>query len=488
MAESAAATADIGLIGLAVMGQNIVLNMNDHGYVVSVYNRTTSKVDEFLAKEAKGTKIIGTHSVEELCRSLKRPRRVMLLVKAGKPVDEFIDLLLPHLEPGDIIIDGGNSHYPDSIRRTKTLESKGMLFIGTGVSGGEEGARFGPSIMPGGSPAAWPHVKEIFQSIAAKTPEGEPCCEWVGENGAGHYVKMVHNGIEYGDMQLIAEGYHLLKEGAGLSNDEMAKVFGRWNEGELDSFLIQITSEILAVKDETGGYVLDNILDAAGQKGTGKWTVSSAADLGVPMTLVGEAVFARCLSALKDERVAAGKVLRGPQTKFSGDRDAFVEDIRRAMYAAKIVSYAQGYMLMREAAKENGWNLNYGGVALMWRGGCIIRSRFLGKIRDAFAKNADLKNLLLDDFFRQAMEECQPGWRRVVARAVEMGLPVPAMSSALTFYDGYRHGWLPANMLQAQRDYFGAHTYERIDKPRGQFFHTNWTGRGGRVASSSYTV
>jgi 6-phosphogluconate dehydrogenase len=487
MAEIAA-TADIGLIGLAVMGQNIVLNMNDHGYVVSVFNRTTSKVDEFLAKEAKGTKIIGTHSIEELCRSLKRPRRVMLLVKAGKPVDEFIDLIVPHLEKGDIIIDGGNSHYPDSIRRTKELEAKGLLFIGTGVSGGEEGARFGPSIMPGGSPAAWPAVKEIFQSISAKTPEGEDCCDWVGENGAGHYVKMVHNGIEYGDMQLIAEGYHLLKEAAGLSNEEMQKIFARWNEGELDSFLIQITSEILGVKDDKGGYVLDSILDAAGQKGTGKWTVSSAADLGVPMTLVGEAVFSRCLSSLKGERVEAGKLLRGPQQKFTGDREAFVEDIRRAMYAAKIVSYAQGYMLMREAAKENSWNLNYGGVALMWRGGCIIRSRFLGKIRDAFAKNPGLNNLLLDDFFRQAMEECQPGWRRVVAKAVEMGIPVPAMSSALSFYDGYRHGWLPANMLQAQRDYFGAHTYERTDKPRGEFFHTNWTGRGGRVASSSYTV
>jgi 6-phosphogluconate dehydrogenase len=483
-----AAKADIGLIGLAVMGQNIVLNMNDHGYVVSVFNRTTSKVDEFLSHEAKGTKIIGSHSIEEFCRSLKRPRRVMLLVKAGKPVDEFIDLLLPHLEPGDIVIDGGNSHYPDSIRRAQLLESKGLLFIGTGVSGGEEGARHGPSIMPGGSPAAWPHVKEIFQSISAKTPEGEPCCDWVGENGAGHYVKMVHNGIEYGDMQLIAEAYHLLKEGIGLSNDEMGSIFAEWNKGELDSFLIEITSEILGVKDESGRHVLDIILDAAGQKGTGKWTVTSAAELGIPMTLVGEAVFSRCLSSLKDERLSAAKVLRGPTGKFTGDRAAAIEDIRRAMYAAKIVSYAQGYMLMREAAKENGWNLNYGGVALMWRGGCIIRSRFLGKIRDAFAKNAGLSNLLLDDFFRQAMEECQPGWRRVVARAVELGIPVPAMSSALSFYDGYRHGWLPANMVQAQRDYFGAHTYERIDKPRGQFFHTNWTGRGGRVASSSYTV
>src|SRR5687767_11551308 len=382
------AAADLGLIGLAVMGQNIVLNMNDHGYVVSVFNRTTSKVDEFLANEAKGTKIIGTHSIEQFVRSLKRPRRVMLLVKAGKPVDEFIDLLLPHLEPGDIVIDGGNSHYPDSIRRAKFLESKGLQFIGTGVSGGEEGARHGPSIMPGGSVAAWPHVKEIFQSISAKTPEGEPCCDWVGQDGAGHYVKMVHNGIEYGDMQLIAEAYHLLKEGLGLSNDEMHSIFARWNEGPLDSYLIQITSEILTVKDEQGKHVLDSILDAAGQKGTGKWTVTSAADLGVPMTLVGEAVFSRCLSSLKGERVAAAKVLSGPpKARFAGDRDSLIEDVRQAMYAAKIVSYAQGYMLMREAAKENSWKLNYGGVALMWRGGCIIRSRFLGKIRDAFSKD-----------------------------------------------------------------------------------------------------
>ncbi len=480
--------ADIGLIGLAVMGQNVVLNMNDHGYVVSVFNRTTSKVDDFLANEAKGTRIIGAHSIEELCRSLKRPRRVFLLVKAGKAVDEFIEMLLPRLAAGDIVIDGGNSHFPDSIRRARYVESKGLLYIGTGVSGGEEGARRGPSLMPGGSPAAWPHVKEIFQAICAKTPEGEPCCDWVGEDGSGHYVKMVHNGIEYGDMQLIAEAYHLMKEGLGLANEDMQRVFARWNEGELDSFLIQITSEILAVKDDQGRFVIDTILDAAGQKGTGKWTVTSAADLGVPMTLIGEAVFSRCLSALKDERVGASKLLRGPEARFSGDRDAFVADIRRAMYAAKIVSYAQGYMLMREAAKENGWKLNYGGVALMWRGGCIIRSRFLGKIRDAFAKDPALSNLLLDDFFQRVMQECQPGWRRVVARAVELGIPVPAMSSALAFFDGYRHAWLPANMLQAQRDYFGAHTYERIDRPRGEFFHTNWTGRGGRVASSSYTV
>ena len=482
------AKADIGLIGLAVMGQNVVLNMNDHGYTVAVYNRTTSKVDEFLANEAKGTKIIGTHSIEEFVSTLKRPRRVFLLVKAGKPVDEFIDQIVPHLEKGDIVIDGGNSHFPDTIRRTKALEEKGLLYIGTGVSGGEEGARRGPSIMPGGSPSAWPAVKEIFQAICAKTPEGEPCCDWVGEDGAGHYVKMVHNGIEYGDMQLIGEAYHLMKEGLGLGNQEMHDIFAKWNEGELDSFLIEITRDILGTKDEKGNYVLDQILDTAGQKGTGKWTGVSALEMGVPMTLVTEAVFSRCVSALKDERVAASKVIKGPAAKFEGDKKQFVEDIGKAMYASKIVSYAQGYMLMREAAKEYKWNINYGGVALMWRGGCIIRSRFLGKIRDAFAKNPSLNNLLLDDFFRANIEGSQASWRRVVAGAVQMGIPVPAMAAALTFFDGYRHAWLPANMTQAQRDYFGAHTYERVDKPRGEFFHTNWTGRGGRVASSSYNV
>jgi 6-phosphogluconate dehydrogenase len=481
-------TADIGLIGLAVMGQNLVLNMNDHGYTVAVYNRTTSKVDDFLAQEAKGTKIIGTHSLEELVASLKRPRRVFILVKAGPAVDALIESLLPLLEKGDIIIDGGNSHFPDTIRRTEHVESKGLLYIGTGVSGGEEGARHGPSIMPGGSPDAWPHVKEMFQAISAKTPEGEACCDWVGENGAGHYVKMVHNGIEYGDMQLISESYFLMKQALGMSNEEMHRAFAEWNEGELDSYLIEITRDILGTKDEEGRYVLDLILDTAGQKGTGKWTVISAANLGVPMTLVAEAVFARALSALKDERLVAEKVLTGPEPSFDGDRAAFVEDIRQAMYASKIVSYAQGYMLMREAAQEHGWNLNYGGIALMWRGGCIIRSRFLGKIRDAYAKDERLSNLLVDDFFKQVIDRCQPSWRRVVARAAEMGIPLPAMSSALAFYDGYRHGRLPANMLQAQRDYFGAHTYERVDKPRGEFFHTNWTGRGGRVSSSTYNA
>jgi len=482
------AKADIGLIGLAVMGQNLVLNMNDHGYTVSVFNRTVSKVDDFLAHEAKGTKVIGAHSIEELVRSLKRPRRVFLLVKAGQAVDEFIEALLPLLEPGDIIIDGGNSHFPDTVRRTAFVESKGLLYVGTGVSGGEEGARRGPSMMPGGSPAAWPHVKDIFQSVCAKTPEGEPCCEWVGENGAGHYVKMVHNGIEYGDMQLIAESYHLMKEALGLSNDAMHQVFTTWNEGELDSYLVEITRDILGARDETGTHVVDVILDTAGQKGTGKWTVVSAADMGIPMTLVAEAVFARALSARKDERVAAAKVLAGPGTAFTGDKDAFVEDIRKAMYASKIISYAQGYMLMREAAREYRWNLNYGGIALMWRGGCIIRSRFLGRIRDAFVKDSALPNLLLDEFFQKVIADCQASWRRVVARAAEMGIPLPAMSTALAFYDGYRHGWLPANLLQAQRDYFGAHTYERVDKPRGEYFHHNWTGRGGRVSSSTYTV
>jgi len=481
-------TADIGLIGLAVMGQNLVLNMNDHGYTVAVFNRTTSKVDDFLAQEAKGTKVIGTHSLEELVKALKRPRRVFMLVKAGAAVDALIESLLPLLEKGDIIIDGGNSHFPDTIRRAELVESKGLLYVGTGVSGGEEGARHGPSIMPGGSPAAWPHVKELFQAISAKTPEGEPCCDWVGEDGAGHYVKMVHNGIEYGDMQLISESYHLMKEALGMSNEEMHRAFTAWNEGELDSYLIEITRDILGTKDEEGRYVLDLILDTAGQKGTGKWTVISAANLGMPMTLVAEAVFARALSALKDERLMAEKVLTGPDVSFDGDRAAFVEDIRQAMYASKIVSYAQGYMLMREAAREHGWNLNYGGIALMWRGGCIIRSRFLGKIRDAFATDPALSNLLVDDFFKQAVDRCQASWRRVVARAAEMGIPLPAMSSALAFYDGYRHGRLPANMLQAQRDYFGAHTYERVDKPRGEFFHTNWTGRGGRVSSSTYNA
>lgn len=481
--------ADIALIGLAVMGQNLILNMNDHGFTVVAYNRTVSKVDDFLNKEAKGTKVIGAHSIEEMISKLKRPRRVMMLVKAGQAVDDFIAQLVPHLEPGDIIIDGGNSLYIDSIRRTKELEAKGLLFIGTGVSGGEEGARRGPSIMPGGSPAAWPHVKDIFQAISAKADNGAPCCDWVGENGAGHYVKMVHNGIEYGDMQLICEAYNLLSTGLGLKADELGEVFTGWNKTELDSYLIEITSDIFKFKDTDGQPLVDKILDAAGQKGTGKWTVESALDRGVPVTLIAEAVFARSLSALKDERVAASKVLTGPASStFTGDKKQFIEDVRLALYASKIVSYAQGYMLMREAAKEYGWHLNYGGIALMWRGGCIIRSQFLGKIKDAFDKNPQLNNLLLDDFFHKAIDTAQAAWRRVVAQGALLGIPTPTFSTALAFYDGYRTAKLPANLLQAQRDYFGAHTYERIDLPRGKFSHTNWTGHGGDVSSSTYNA
>jgi 6-phosphogluconate dehydrogenase len=481
-------TADIALIGLAVMGQNLILNMNDHGFVVVAYNRTVSKVDEFLNKEAKGTKVIGAHSIPEMVAQLKRPRRVMLMVKAGPPVDEFIEQLLPHLEKGDIIIDGGNSLFQDTIRRTKYVESKGLLYIGTGVSGGEDGARHGPSIMPGGSPPAWPHVKNIFQSIAAKVEDGTPCCDWVGEDGAGHYVKMVHNGIEYGDMELISEAYQLMKEGLGMTADEMSAVFAEWNKGELDSYLIQITADILKFKDTDGQPLVDKILDAAGQKGTGKWTVISSMDLGIPITLIAEAVYSRCVSALKDERVAAAKKLKGPRPKISGDRAKFTEAVRHALYASKIISYTQGYMLMRAAAQEYHWNLNYGGIALMWRGGCIIRSRFLGKIKEAFDKNSKLTNLLLDNFFRQAIKESQRGWRNVVAMAAKKGLPTPAFATALNFYDSYRCARLPANLVQAQRDYFGAHTYERIDKPRGEYFHTNWTGHGGDVSSGSYNA
>ncbi|MDZ7268935.1 MAG: decarboxylating NADP(+)-dependent phosphogluconate dehydrogenase [candidate division KSB1 bacterium] len=477
--------ADIGLIGLAVMGQNLVLNMNDHGFTVAVYNRTTSRVDEFINGAARGTNVIGTHSIAELTALLKKPRRVMLMVKAGQAVDDFIELLLPHLEADDIIIDGGNSNYQDTIRRTQYVESRGLLYIGTGVSGGEEGARHGPSIMPGGSPQAWEFVKPIFQAIAAKV-NGEPCCDWVGENGAGHYVKMVHNGIEYGDMQLIGEAYDLMKRGLGMSNDEMHEVFARFNRGRLDSYLIEITRDILGYRDESGAAVLDLILDAAGQKGTGKWTVVSSLDLGTPITLVSEAVYARALSAMKEERVQAARLLKGPQTKFDGNRNEFIADLEQAMYAAKIISYAQGYMLLRAAAQEYNWNLNYGGIALMWRGGCIIRSVFLGDIRNAFQRDPHLTNLLLDPFFREQVMAAQAAWRRVVMQATALGIPIPAMASALSFFDGYRQERLPANLLQAQRDYFGAHTYERIDKPRGQFFHTNWTGRGGDVTAGKY--
>jgi 6-phosphogluconate dehydrogenase len=478
--------ADIGLIGLAVMGQNLVLNMADHGFTVAVYNRTVSKVDEFINGSAKGMSIIGAHSIEELVSQLKRPRRVMMLVKAGDAVDQFIEQLLPHLEPGDIIIDGGNSNYTDSIRRTAYVESKGLLFIGTGVSGGEEGARNGPSIMPGGSPAAWPHVKPIFQAVAAKVEDGTPCCDWVGETGAGHFIKMVHNGIEYGDMQLICEVYQLMKDVLGLNAAEMHQIFAEWNQGKLDSYLIEITRDILAFKDEDGQPIVEKILDAAGQKGTGKWTVISALDLGIPLTLISEAVMARSLSALKEERVAASQVLTGPTATFDGDKAAFINDLQEALYAAKMISYTQGYMLMRAVAQEYGWHLNYGGIALMWRGGCIIRSIFLGKIKEAFDQNPALTNLLLDPYFQAQVDAAQASWRRVIAKAVELGIPVPAMSSALAFFDGYRRERLPANLLQAQRDYFGAHTYERVDQPRGRFFHTNWTGAGGAVTASTY--
>ncbi|UCC21476.1 MAG: decarboxylating NADP(+)-dependent phosphogluconate dehydrogenase [Planctomycetota bacterium] len=480
--------ADIGLIGLAVMGENLILNMESKGFTVACYNRTVSKVDDFINGRAKGKNIIGCNSIEQLAENLKRTRKVMLMVKAGAPVDAFIEQLLPALEDGDIIIDGGNSHFPDTIRRTEYVESKGKLYIGTGVSGGEEGALRGPSIMPGGSPTAWQHLKTIFQAICAKTDDGEPCCDWVGENGAGHFVKMVHNGIEYGDMQMICETYQLMKEALGLTNQQMHDVFAEWYKGELNSYLIEITRDILGFKDENGNEVIDLILDTAGQKGTGKWTGIEALNLGQPLTLIAEAVFARCLSALKEKRVAASKVLSGPKSEFTGDKNAFINDLRRALYVSKIVSYAQGYQLMRAAAAEYKWNLNYGGVALMWRGGCIIRSVFLGKIKDAFDKNPDLDNLLLDPFFKNAVEKAQASWRRVVTTAIQLGIPVPAMTSALAYYDGYRHERLPANLLQAQRDYFGAHTYERVDKPRGEFFHTNWTGRGGQTAASTYTA
>lgn len=479
--------ADIGLIGLAVMGQNLVLNMNDHDFSVAVFNRTTSKVDDFMAGPAKGKKIIGTHSLEELVGILKKPRRVMLMVKAGAVVDSFIDTLLPHLDSGDIIIDGGNSLYTDTNRRTRALAEKGILFVGTGISGGEEGARTGPSIMPGGNPEAWPLVKDIFQAIAARV-DGQPCCDWIGEDGAGHFVKMVHNGIEYGDMQLICEAYDFMRRGLGMSTGKIQSVFSGWNKGVLDSYLMEISADILDYKDKDGLPLVDKILDAAGQKGTGKWTGINALDLGIPLTLIVEAVFARSLSAIKDERGRAAGLLAGPSAVFTGDDDGMADAVRDALYASKIISYAQGYMLMREAANQYGWKLNYGGIALMWRGGCIIRSVFLDNIKGAYEKNSALENLLFDDFFREAVQSAQTGWRRVVAKAVELGIPTPAFSSALAYYDGYRSARLPANLLQAQRDYFGAHTYERIDRPRGEFFHTNWTGKGGKVSSSTYEV
>jgi 6-phosphogluconate dehydrogenase len=479
--------ADIGLVGLAVMGENLVLNMESRGYSVAVFNRTVEKVDRFTSGRAKGKNIIGTHSLKELVQSLKSPRRVMLMVKAGKPVDEFIEMLLPYLSQGDIIIDGGNSHFADTIRRTKYVEGKGFLYIGTGVSGGEEGALRGPSVMPGGSPAAWPHVKPIFQSIAARVADGTPCCDWVGENGAGHFVKMVHNGIEYGDMQLICEAYQIMRELLGMSPDEMHEVFKKWNLGDLNSYLIEITSDILAFKEE-GKPLVDKILDTAGQKGTGKWASVTSLDLGAPLTLISEAVFARCLSAMKEERVEASKVLSRAATKFTGDRAMLLQDLEKALYASKIVSYAQGFTLMRSAAEEFKWSLNYGGIALLWRGGCIIRSAFLGKIKEAFDHNPNLTNLLLDPFFKGKINASQASWRRVVSTAVLNGVWVPAFSTALNYFDGYRNARLPANLLQAQRDYFGAHQYERVDRKRGEFFHTNWTGHGGETASTAYVA
>ena len=480
--------ANIGLVGLAVMGENLVMNMASKGFTVAVYNRTTEKVKNFVEGRAKGMNIIGTYSLAELVASLEKPRRVMMMVKAGSAVDALIDQLIPLLEEGDIIIDGGNSHFPDTARRTEYVESRGMLYVGCGVSGGEEGALNGPSLMPGGSVAAWPYVKPIFQSICAKVEGGEPCCDWVGENGAGHFVKMVHNGIEYGDMQLICEAYQLMRDGLGMTSEEMYEVFKAWNETELDSYLIEITRDILGYKDEKGETVVEHILDAAGQKGMGKWTVISALDEGVSLTLIGEAVFSRCLSAVKNERVAAAKRFAKTIPAFEGDKAAFVECIRKALYASKIISYAQGYAVMRSAAETYNWNLNYGGIAMMWRGGCIIRSVFLGKIREAFEKNPALENLMMDEYFADVIESLVPAWREVVAYAVKVGIPMPAFSSALNYFDGYTTESLPANLLQAQRDYFGAHTYERTDAPRGQFFHTNWTGKGGNTSSSVYNA
>ncbi len=479
---------DIGLIGLAVMGENLVLNMESKGFQVTVFNRTIQKVDNFLAGRAKGKNIVGAHSVEQLVKTLARPRKIMVMVKAGTAVDDMINTLIPYLEKGDIIIDGGNTHFPDTNRRTAFVESKGLLYIGTGVSGGEEGALLGPSIMPGGSKAAWPEVKPIFQAIAAKVEDGTPCCDWVGENGAGHFVKMVHNGIEYGDMQLICEAYQMMRDLLHMTPDEMHLVFREWNKGDLDSYLIEITRDILAFKDTDGKPLVDKILDTAGQKGTGKWTAVTALDHGIPLTLIGEAVFSRCLSAMKGERVSASKILKGPKSSFKGNKKKFIDDLKDALYSSKIVSYAQGYSLMRAAAEEYKWDLNYGGIALMWRGGCIIRSAFLGKIKEAFEKNHSISNLLLDPFFSDKVDKAQAGWRNVVSAAVTYGIPVPAISSALGYFDGYRCEKLPANLLQAQRDYFGAHTYERIDKSRGEFFHTNWTGRGGTTASTTYNV
>lgn len=479
---------DIGVIGLAVMGQNLILNMNDHGFKVVAYNRTTSKVDDFLQGAAKGTNIIGAYSLQDLVDKLEKPRKIMLMVRAGEVVDQFIESLLPYLEAGDIIIDGGNSNYPDTNRRVSYLREQGIRFIGTGVSGGEEGARFGPSIMPGGNEEAWSFVKPILQAISAKTPQGEPCCDWVGKDGAGHFVKMVHNGIEYGDMQLICEAYQFLKDGLGLDHQQMQAIFSQWKNTELDSYLIDITTDILGFKEEDGSYLVEKILDTAGQKGTGKWTGINALDLGIPLTLITESVFARCVSAFKQQRVDAEQAFNKVLGKVDGDKQQWIEAVRRALLASKIISYAQGFMLIREASENNGWNINYGNTALLWREGCIIRSRFLGNIRDAYENNPDLIFLGSDPYFKNILENCLADWRKVVAKAIEIGIPMPCMASAITFLDGYTTARLPANLLQAQRDYFGAHTYERTDKPRGEFFHTNWTGRGGDAASTTYDV
>ena len=479
---------DIAVVGLAVMGQNLILNMDDHGYRVVAYNRDDEFAENIEKVVSMGRRVLGARTIEEMTAQLKTPRRIMIMIQAGKAIDQVIEQLIPYCSPGDCIIDGGNSHFTDTIRRTRFLEEKGFLYVGTGVSGGEEGARRGPSMMPGGSPAAWPLVKEIFQAISAKTPEGQPCCDWVGADGAGHYVKMAHNAIEYGDMQIICEAYNLMKTGLGLSAASMHEIFAAWNTTELDSYLIEITADILAFKDDDGSPLVEKILDQAGQKGTGKWFSVNSLDLGIPVTMIAEAVYARCLSALKDERVAAAERLGGPGISFSGDVETFVEDIRQALLASKIISYAQGFMCLREAAKEYGWDLDYGAIAMLWRSGCIIRSVFLEAIRNAFAGTPDLSNLLLDESFRSVIARCQPSWRRVVSQAALLGVPMPAMGSALAFFDGYRSARLPANLLQAHRDYFGAHTYRRIDRPRDQVFHTNWTGRGGEVSSGNYNA
>ncbi len=478
---------DIVVVGIAVMGANLALNMNDHGFTVTVFNRTPTKVDDFLKGAAKGTKIVGAKTIQEVVKSLKTPRVILIMVKAGDPVDQVIDEFVPFLDKGDILIDGGNSHFPDTERRVEALSQKGILYVGCGVSGGEDGARHGPSLMPGGNPAAWPTIKKILQTIAAKSDNGEPCCDWVGSGGAGHYVKMVHNGIEYGDIQLICEAYDLMHRVLGMDEDQMADTFKQWNKGELSSYLIEIAAAVLSYKDSDGKPLVSKILDKAGQKGTGKWTAESALDEGMPVTLIGEAVFARCLSALKQERVEMSKQYKRHTRLFTEDKEEMTENIRKALYASKIVSYAQGYMLMHAASENYKWDLNYGGIAMMWRNGCIIRSVFLGEIKKAFDKKKDLKNLMLDDFFKKALLRSTEGWRKTCALAIEFGIPAPCFTAAITFYDGMTSEVLPANLLQGLRDYFGAHTYERVDTP-GKFVHTNWTGHGGLESSGSYNA